>query len=236
MKYEVYHGTNQEIDSFKHGVDNKGLTSQYGFWFTDSIEEAHQYGKNSAQRMHKNQEIHDATVEKYLADIKNAERSRNWNLAEELTEKMEEFDGTDDSSYYIYTVNVTLDNPLSVGGSIGGEQETIIKSAIDKGYDSVVFNDISDSPYGMDDTTRQIVVFDNSNIKIVNVDEFDGESINESLRGFVKNLTRDDNAPLIESILNGFDVIFESENNAVVGGKADDNKVLIESIMKQHYR
>ena len=231
MNIKAYHGTNQNITSqFKHGLDHKGVTSKYGYWFTDSIDEAKQYGKQSSNRMRSNAEDHDKLIDKYLKRIELAERKGNWDLYDKLTEEMEAIEfSDDDKSYYVYTVNLSLENPFVY--EVGDEyfdQETVINHAIKKKYDSVIFKNISDSPYGGIGRTTQYVVFDPSDIKIVSKHKVDSDSITESFVGFVKSLDRGWNKSLIEAIVDGYNVIFESDmgsNSNMVflhGGNLDD--------------
>lgn len=213
MNIKAYHGTNQNITGqFKHGLDDKGVTSKYGYWFTDSIDEAKQYGKQSSNRMRSNAEDHDKLIEQYIKRIDLAERKGNWDLYDKLIEEMEAIEfGDYDKSYYVYTVSLSLENPFVY--EVGDEyfdQETVIKHAIKKKHDSVIFKNISDSPYGGIGRTTQYVVFDPSDIKIVSKHKVDSDSITESFVGFVKSLDRGWNKSLIEAIVDGYTVIFES--------------------------
>lgn len=215
MNIKAYHGTNQNITGqFKHGLDNKGVTSKYGYWFTDSVDEAKQYGKQSSNRMRTNAEDHDKLIEQYMKRIDLAERKGNWDLYDKLTEEMEAIEfGDYDKSYYVYTVSLSLENPFVY--EVGDEyfdQETVIKHAIKKKYDSVIFKNISDSPYGGIGRTTQYVVFDPSDIKMVSKHKVDSDSITESFVGFVKSLDRGWNTSLIEAIVDGYNLIFESDS------------------------
>ena len=180
---KMYHGSNQDVDTFKHGVDNKGVTSKYGFWFTDSIDEAKQYGKQSSERIRPDQEAHEKKMESYMRSIESAERSGDWELYDRLTQEMEELEfGEYDNSYHVYTVRVSLNNPFIFDASNHFDQETVIKSAIEKGHDGVIFKNISDSPYGLKNRTNQVVAFNSDSIKIL-----DKRTINNPLTESVES-------------------------------------------------
>ena len=175
-KVVAYHGTNQDFDSFTHdvkGITKKGYTSDRGFWFTTSKEEAEQYARYSDSINISNSEDHEDMIQSYLDRIEKAEKSRNWDLAEKLTAEMEEYEGNVSDDYMVvYTVNLSLENPFVYSGDIdGGKQDSIIKNALSKGHDSVIFKNIKDSPYGLEDSTTHIVVFDSKNIKIIDKEE-----------------------------------------------------------------
>lgn len=179
----MYHGSNQSFNSFKLGLDEKGVTSKYGFWFTDSLDEAKQYGHQSSTRMRSNQEQHDTQINSYMDRIEKAERKGDWDLHDKLTHEMEELEFSDDISnkYFVYKAKINLHNPLTFDSSKSFDQETIIKRAIKDGHDGVIFINISDSPYGLPNTTNQIVVFNADNIEIIDFNDYTSDAIMESI-------------------------------------------------------
>ena len=179
--YVAYHGTNQNFDSFEIGQeyqDQKARTSEAGYWFTNSIEEAQEYADNSAERTVPNQIEHENKVQDYLRQIQIAERQGNWDLQEKLTNEMEtmEFGAihAEPTGQKILKVVLTINNPYVVDASERGfEMEEVISFAKNNNHDGVIFNNIIDSPKMFSSpelkSTTQYLVFDKNNVKIKNV-------------------------------------------------------------------
>ncbi|TSA58074.1 hypothetical protein D4R42_00400, partial [bacterium] len=167
----TYHGTNQEFTEFKvmEGQDKKGVTSGEGVWLTKSADEAQQYADYSASRNVPDAMEHEAKVDKLLDEIAVAEKQGNWDLSAELTQQVEKMETDamygEPTGQRVVEAYPIIENPKTVdGSSITGNQAEIIAEAKKEGYDSVIFKDISDSPYEKI-TTDQIVVFDANKVK-----------------------------------------------------------------------
>ena len=168
----VYHGTNQPFEVFDKGLkgqDVKAESAKEGYWFTASKNEAQDYADYSARRSVPDQVAHEAKVEKLLERIDVAKRQRNYNLQGKLTEEVEELEATaiqaEPSGQRVIEANIEMKNPLVVDASVEGfSHMDAIEKAKKGGYDSIIFENIFDSPTGID-TTTQYVVFDKSQIK-----------------------------------------------------------------------
>lgn len=172
-QYTAYHGTNQEFDVFvldQVGQDKKGATSKEGFWFTDSMEEGQQYADYSAKRSVPNQIDHNQKVQNLLSQIDQAEKQRNWNLYDKLTEEVESLEfgalRAEPSGQKVIKAVLEMQNPFVIDASQEGySQQGIIDQAKREGHDGVIFKNISDSPQG-GLTTTQYLVFNPSQIRI----------------------------------------------------------------------
>lgn len=169
----VKHGTNQNFTKFKLGLkgqDVKGATSESGFWFTDSQEEAQQYADYSAERNVANAEEHEDKIDGLLDRIEIAEDRGDFDLSEKLSEELEVLETEAirgaGSGQLVMDVFVKMKNPLVFESSDFFDQTTIINEAIEKGHDGVVFYNISDSPKG-GLTTNQFIVFNPTQIKSI---------------------------------------------------------------------
>lgn len=176
----VYHGTNQDFDEFdksERGVVQKGNTSKYGFWFTDSKDEAQQYAELSGRQNVKNAEDHERKIEDYLQRIEVAQRKQDWDTAEQLTMDMEELEAdamySDDTGERIIQAYLNIENPFVMEMKDKGfdwfvdHHEGAIEKVKEDGHDGIIFNDIYDSPQGLPDATTQYLVFDPKQIYII---------------------------------------------------------------------
>lgn len=172
----VYHGTNQEFDDFAldtKGVATKGSTSKEGYWFTSSEEEAQQYADYSAKQNLPNAEDHEKKIADYMNRIKMAERKKDWDLAEQLTGEMEELEfgetQAEPSGQRIIKAYLNIETPYvyDVKNSAAFDQLSIIKREKNKGYDGFIFENIKDSPFGMDESTTHYLVFNTNQIQVI---------------------------------------------------------------------
>tara|TARA_R110000868_G_C10972640_1_gene770670 strand:- start:6458 stop:10870 length:4413 start_codon:yes stop_codon:yes gene_type:complete len=167
----VYHGTNQQFDEFKKikGQDLKGATSKDGFWFTNSGDEARDYAEYSAKRNVPDRIGHEKKVNSLLKQLESAEKARNFDLVDKLTQQVEELEvnamRSAPSGQRVVEANLYYKNPKIIKAeTLTSEQGSIISKAKKEGHDAVIFENIADSPFG-GRTTTQTVVFDPSKIK-----------------------------------------------------------------------
>lgn len=178
-QYTAYHGTNQEFNGFEIGLkyqDQKARTSEAGFWFTNSMEEAQEYADYSAKRTVPNQISHENKIQEYLGQIQRAEQQGDWDLQERLTMEMEEMEFgaiyAEPEGQKIIEVVLTINNPYVVKAD---EKSFDIEQAIEvakaNGHDGVIFNEIHDCPKMLSSPeiklTTQYLVFGPSQIEVV---------------------------------------------------------------------
>lgn len=170
----VYHGTNQEFDDFEIGRNTgaQGTTSKHGVWFTDSPEEATQYADISAKRNIPNQAQHDAKVRLLEKRISQAEKNRNFDDIDKFTQELEDLEigsiQAKPSGQRVISSDIDTSQYKKVESSKKGfDQEKEILKAKNEGYAGVVFENIKDSPFGLENPTNQYLAFDISTIKKV---------------------------------------------------------------------
>lgn len=168
----VYHGTNEEFNSFKLGKTTgaQGRTSKQGIWFTDSKEEAIQYAKLAGKRNYQNQEQYDKKIEKLISKSETAADKGDYDTQEKLLAEAEalEIEMKSIEPKEIIVESFLPKNMLtydSVTLFNSDEMDNVIEKAKKEGYDGVAFTNISDSPFGLAKPTNQYVVFNPKHIK-----------------------------------------------------------------------
>jgi predicted GNAT family acetyltransferase len=170
----AYHGTNQDFEDFeigKEGQDVKAKTSEAGFWFTASEDEAKVYADYSAKRSVPNQVEHEKKVKELQGRIEEANNNRDFNTAEQLTEELEDLEANaiqaEPSGQRVVKADLNMKNPLIVDASTDDfDMQKSIAQAKKESKDGVVFEKISDAPNyeaGIGPTT-QYLVFDKKQI------------------------------------------------------------------------
>jgi len=230
-KIIAYHGSK---DSFNQaGVDHShGKTSNIGLYLSDSKDIARTYAGRTGYVY----EIELSLNNPMVVDFEGV----NWDSFD--------YDGTA-TSYFILDsegnelgwysnlpdaefAESDFDEPVKIVKDVDPEKtwstDDIARNAKREGHDSVIIENVIDSA---DKSVREpstvYVVFDNDcivNTRLVS------ESLSESFIGFVKSLDRGWNKSLIEAIVEGYKVIFESESsNDNLLRWFDDSKVVDES-------
>ena len=169
----LYHGTNQDFNVFSKGIksqDIKAQMSKEGYWFTNSMDEAKQYADYSAKRSIPNQAAHETKVEELMKKIDNANKAKDYDLAEKLTLKMEDLEfgamQASPSGQKIIEASVRLDNPMVVdAGKKGFDTMDTIREAKKAGHDGIIFNNMSDAPFDNTTPTTQYLVFSPDQVK-----------------------------------------------------------------------
>lgn len=231
MKYIVYHGRTVKDPTFSLDYVGKTGWDQYGpgFYFTDVEEEAARFSESGGSVIKASIEINnpltdneDITEEQVTFMIDNAPSVtesiiKMKNLEEGSDEYLEAFYETPLSDYgeTFHSARVSaIDN---YSGSLRDTMEYIwrdfykydsdvyLKNLLKLGYDGVI----------IPSEATIYVVFSPNQIKVLDVRLV--ESISITMRNFIESFKRDTNKSLVESIIDGFDIIFENER---VGGKS----------------
>jgi len=236
-KIIAYHGSK---DSFNQaGVDHShGKTSNIGLYLSDSKDIARTYAGRTGYVY----EIELSLNNPMVVDFEGV----NWDSFD--------YDGTA-TSYFILDsegnelgwysnlpdaefAESDFDEPVKIVKDVDPEKtwstDDIARNAKREGHDSVVIENVIDSA---DKSVREpstvYVVFDNAcivNTRLVS------ESLSESFIGFVKSLDRGWNKSLIEAIVEGYAVIFESNAITITGEhlmESDNNNDDLQSLFDE---
>jgi hypothetical protein len=232
----AYHGSKARFN--QAGVDHShGKTSNIGLYLSDSKDIARTYAGRTGYVY----EIELSLNNPMVVDFEGV----NWDSFD--------YDGTA-TSYFILDsegnelgwysnlpdaefAESDFDEPVKIVKDVDPEKtwstDDIARNAKREGHDSVIIENVIDSA---DKSVREpstvYVVFDNDcivNTRLVS------ESLSESFIGFVKSLDRGWNKSLIEAIVEGYKVIFESESsNDNLSRWFDDSKVVDITITGEH--
>ena len=151
----VFHGTNQQFSQFGHkykGRNTQNASARMGFFFTEDPSEAKDYADLSAKQQITDQEFVQKKEKEYLRRIENAERARNFDLAEKLTIEMEDLSlgklREEPSGQRVVSVYLKALNPMVVDSAKNPvpDVENYLQQAIQNGHDSVHFVGINDNP------------------------------------------------------------------------------------------
>ena len=213
-KIIAYHGSKARFN--QAGVDHShGKTSNIGLYLSDSKDIARTYAGRTGYVY----EIELSLNNPMVVDFEGV----NWDSFD--------YDGTA-TSYFILDsegnelgwysnlpdaefAESDFDEPVKIVKDVDPEKtwstDDIARNAKREGHDSVIIENVIDSA---DKSVREpstvYVVFDNDcivNTRLVS------ENLSESFIGFVKSLDRGWNKSLIEAIVDGYKVIFESESS-----------------------
>jgi hypothetical protein len=183
----VYHGTNQPIDKFdstRRGASTANSTARKGFFFTSDKDESSDYADMAASRVIANIKDHEKKTAMLLKQLEQAEKVRNWDLVDKLTNELEnhEINATREGEIgaNVLPVYLSIQNPkiVNVNGEFNiGQVSGAIDAAKKEGNDGVILIDIKDSPKGNIRSTHY-VVFKPTQIKsaIGNNGEFNPKS------------------------------------------------------------
>lgn len=175
MPLVLYHGTNQAFESFsstKLGANTKTESSGMGFWFSESPVEAGDYAGLAAKNQISNAEYHQYKVDELNKKIESAQKLRNFDEEERLTQELEDLDigaVRSESGQVVYPVYLDIKNPkiIDATGKSLNEIGPQIKEAKAQGYDGVKIENIRD-PARSDverPATNQWVAFSSEQIK-----------------------------------------------------------------------
>lgn len=170
----AYHGTNQTFDEFEFGKadSTKTLAGRKAVFFTDSQDEAMSYAKLANKTQSSQADFLEKETNRLLNEITQAEKKRNFDLAEELTTKLEDLENNllrnDKEVLNVMERNLIVKNFKTVDAKgnaiLQGELERIIDQAKKEGYEGLKILNITDSPdFGK--PTTQYAVFNPEQIK-----------------------------------------------------------------------
>lgn len=218
----VYHGTNQDIKSFRSdraGENTKSVSSKGGFFFTQTAAEASDYAKMSSRRQVSNAIEAEANSKRLLKAIERAEKKGNFDLSEKLTIELEESESEamtgDERGANVLPVYVSIQNPMvfDMEGKDLHAMMAAITEAKEKKHDGVklvnVFDPVADRE-GPTETT-QWVAFKSEQIKsaIGNSGAFDPTSPNildQENRGSISFASDITKSPSVISLLQKADL------------------------------
>lgn len=233
MEYDVYHGRTVTDPTFDlKYVGNEEANDQYGpgFYFTNDIEMASGYAGDSGIVIKAT-----VTIDNLLTDNEDLTEDEVMFMIKNCPSVLEMAEHEEDTDEYLESFYET---PLSdfaedfesalymaVDGYVGRakldgmhllwrdfykyDPDDYLRNLIKLGYDGNLFRH--------EDGKLILVVYSPENINVTAVKNIKDISLTESLRDFIELHKRDGNKPLVESILNGFDVIFENDR---AGGKS----------------
>jgi hypothetical protein len=165
----VYHGTNQNFDHFSK--DRGGMATgpqagaAHGFFFTNSAEEAREYGEAAGRKVIANIDQFEQETERLRKEQERLEklaqrtnRSEDWRAYEEAYQKWEdhEIGATQEDPHTgvnVISAYLSIQNPLEVDfngklESKAGDIEHTVAKAMADGHDGVIMRNIYDSPLG----------------------------------------------------------------------------------------
>lgn len=170
----AYHGTNQTFDEFEFGKadSTKTLAGRKAIFFTDSQDEAMSYAKLANKTQSSQADFLEKETNRLLNEITQAEKKRDFDLAEDLTAKLEDLESNllrnDKEVLNVMERNLIAKNFKTVDAKgeaiLQGELERIINQAKKEGYEGLKILNITDSPdFGK--PTTQYAVFNPEQIK-----------------------------------------------------------------------
>ena len=170
----IYHWTNQVFDKFNDSVlkakGGQWYSSELWHWFTDSSDEAVEYAKQANKRLMRNQLDFDKKSQDLVDKITLAERQRKFDLAEELTEQLEQLERTarepwEDIVIKAVSPDNLLKHKVKNNARLMEEQMEVAKKAKAEWYKGVIFEWVSDSPLWAVRESNQTVIFNPKDIK-----------------------------------------------------------------------
>lgn len=153
----VYHGTNQEVESFdedRRGMMTQNDSARAGFWFTGSSVVANDYATTAAKRTVASIKQHELKIAALKDLIKRAEKRGDWQTYERFMGEWEDLElnamRDDHTGTSIVPVYLALKNPLVV--DMEGKSYNItramqlVQEAKDKGRDGIIVRNVVDAP------------------------------------------------------------------------------------------
>ncbi len=172
-----YHGTNQPVAQFESqhfGSSTGSQTSRLGVWITDDPGVAETYADLAARKLVPDHVTHDARVGDLQRRLENAERRQNWNEVDRLTQEMEQLEfgaiQAEPSGQNVMPLVVRMRNPARYdakgqGVSELGDFDAIVREAQARGHDGIIFDNLADTPNGIERPARHAIVFDTDNVR-----------------------------------------------------------------------
>lgn len=172
----VYHGTNQDIESFlaeRSGTNTNSASSRAGFFFTTSSAEAGDYANMSARKQVSNAVEAEANAERLLKAIKRAENRGDFDTAERLYMELEESEQEamtgDERGANIVPVYLDIKNPFvfDMAGKDLYDMQAAVDEAKANGHDGVRLDNVWDPVADRDnlEETTQWIAFAPTQIK-----------------------------------------------------------------------
>lgn len=153
----VFHGTNQEVDSFREerrGMMTQNDSARAGFWFTGSSVVANDYATTAAKRTVASIKQHELKIAALKDLIKRAEKRGDWATYERFMGEWEDLElnamRDDETGTSIVPVYLALQNPLEV--DLEGKSYNItramqlVQQAKDGGHDGIIVRNVVDAP------------------------------------------------------------------------------------------
>jgi len=158
MRIDVWHGTNQNFDSFDRqmlGLNTNNTTSRQAFFFSGRPDTAWEYATFAARNLVPDQVAHERQVAELIERAAAAERRRDFDLYEELTAAAEELEFTaihsPASGETLLSCRLEIRNALEVEASdprMTSGFGDILQEAKAAGHDCVIVRNMSDTPSG----------------------------------------------------------------------------------------
>lgn len=177
MRYDVWHGTNQEFLEFrvsKLGMMTNNSASRAAFFFAASPRTAWDYAQSAAKKAIPQQDAFEECVAQILEKAETAMAAGNFDLYERLiceAEDMEaEFRDAPPAGMRILRCEVDLVNPRIVSGTardVVVNLGAVLDEARAAGHDGVIIENIHDTPSGEGAQDTHFAVFDPDSITIL---------------------------------------------------------------------
>lgn len=179
MKFDVWHGTNQEFTGFdpeKLGLNTYNSASKQAFFFARDVETAWDYAAQASRKLIPQQDLHEKKVSDIFERAQAAEARRDFTQAETLWLEAEELETAalqaDPSGARVYHCEITMENPLEVDASehrVVVNLGAVLDEARKAGHDGVILHDIHDTPSGEGGADIHYAIFDTCQISILDV-------------------------------------------------------------------
>lgn len=255
MIYEVYHGRTVSDPTFDYRfVGSSEANDQYGpgFYFTDVESEAARYSESGGSVIKALIEINKPLTDKTKLNkrqvdfmLRNSPEIKavfdNMNDSDAMEEAFyetrmlsnlaENFESAYEIAVDMYVGKTALDGMMSIwNDNYKHDPDIYLQNLIKLGYDGVI----------IPSEATIYVVFSPTQIKVIDVKLV--ESIGINMKKFINSFKSKSNEALIESIIDGYELIFENEGeicdlinkhkDKLEGGKSDNLNA--EEIAKKH--
>ena len=175
MYIELWHGTNQDFDSFDPealGLNTSNEASRQAFFFSAGPRVAWDYAEYASRNLVRNQIAHDKAVAALIDQANEAESRRDFRLYERLIMQAEEMESVAmndlTSNATLLCCQVRIDNPAEVDGA-GRllDLPALIREAMAAGHDALIIRDYCDTPSGAGGVDDHYAIFSKDAIEIL---------------------------------------------------------------------
>lgn len=175
-KLHVWHGTNQEFDSFAApslGLNTCNQASAQAFFFSVRPDTAWEYALKAARTLVPDHHEHQERVADILKQAERAGAKGQFDRMEQLYMQAEEIEtaaiNAEPSGQRLLHCTVHILNPMYIDGAdrrVVVDLAMVLADAKKSGHDAVIIQGISDTPSGATDPDDHIAVFDAADISI----------------------------------------------------------------------